>query len=88
MVAEPGSSWSGFSRTSFSQGKVKLTLLWPLFLALNKSYRENFNRALKRMKKGPTRRRPTQLARTGTGRCPIATIMSFSGQPFEPAPPR
>ena len=39
--------WQGFSRTSFSQGKVKLTLLWPLFLAFNKSYRENFNRALK-----------------------------------------
>jgi hypothetical protein len=39
--------WSGFNRTNFSQGKVKLTLLWPLFLVLNKSYRENFNRTLK-----------------------------------------
>jgi hypothetical protein len=39
--------WQGFDRTSFSQGKVKLTLLWPLLLALNKSYRDNFNRALK-----------------------------------------
>ncbi len=39
--------WKGFKRTNFSQDKVKLTLLWPLFLALNKSYRENFNRALK-----------------------------------------
>ncbi|MGB3138990.1 MAG: hypothetical protein WBG38_11020 [Nodosilinea sp.] len=39
--------WTGFSRTNFSDGKVKFTLLWPLFLALNKSYRENFSRALK-----------------------------------------
>jgi hypothetical protein len=39
--------WTGFSRTNFSEGKVKLTLLWPLLLTLNKSYRENFNRALK-----------------------------------------
>ncbi len=39
--------WSGFSRTNFSQGKLQLTLLWPLLLATNKSYRENFNRALK-----------------------------------------
>jgi hypothetical protein len=39
--------WQGFNRTNFTQDKVKLTLLWPIFLALNKSYRENFNRALK-----------------------------------------
>ncbi|MGF1566828.1 MAG: hypothetical protein ACFCVD_01930 [Nodosilinea sp.] len=39
--------WTGFNRTNFSDGRVKLTVLWPLFLALNKSYRENFNRALK-----------------------------------------
>jgi hypothetical protein len=39
--------WTGFQRTNFTQGKLKFTLLWPLFLALNKSYRENFNRALK-----------------------------------------
>jgi hypothetical protein len=39
--------WTGFDRTNFSEGKVKFTVLWPLFLVLNKSYRENFNRALK-----------------------------------------
>ncbi|NMF85233.1 hypothetical protein [Nodosilinea sp. P-1105] len=39
--------WTGFDRTSFSDGKVKFSLLWPVFFALNKSYRENFNRALK-----------------------------------------
>lgn len=39
--------WTGFNRTNFSEGRVKFTLLWPLFLALNKSYRENFSRALK-----------------------------------------
>ena len=39
--------WSGFNRTNFSEGKVKLTLLWPLLLASSKSYRDNFNRALK-----------------------------------------
>ncbi|HEY9761361.1 MAG TPA: hypothetical protein V6D07_02485 [Trichocoleus sp.] len=39
--------WKGFHRTHFSQGKLHLTLLWPIFLLLNKSYRQNFNRALK-----------------------------------------
>ena len=39
--------WAGFKRTNFSEGKVKLTVLWPLLLASSKSYRENFNRALK-----------------------------------------
>ncbi|MBD2233482.1 hypothetical protein [Phormidium tenue] len=39
--------WTGFNRTNFTDGRVKFTLLWPLFLALNKSYRQNFNRALK-----------------------------------------
>jgi hypothetical protein len=39
--------WAGFHRTNFSQGKVKFSLLWPLFFAFNKSYRENFTRALK-----------------------------------------
>ena len=39
--------WRGFHRTNFSQGKINLTLLWPLYLALNKSYRQNFNKALK-----------------------------------------
>lgn len=39
--------WNGFGRTHFSQGKLQLTLLWPLLLLTNKSYRQNFNRALK-----------------------------------------
>lgn len=39
--------WTGFHRTNFSQGKVNLTLLWPLYLIANKSYRQNFNKALK-----------------------------------------
>ncbi|MEM1308851.1 MAG: hypothetical protein AAGF98_04995 [Cyanobacteria bacterium P01_H01_bin.153] len=39
--------WSGFRRTNFSQNKVSLTLLWPLYFIVNKSYRENFNKALK-----------------------------------------
>ena len=39
--------WQGFHRTNFSQGKLGLTLLWPIYLVANKSYRQNFNRALK-----------------------------------------
>lgn len=39
--------WTGFNRTNFSEGKVKFTVLWPLFLVMSKSYRNNFNRALK-----------------------------------------
>jgi hypothetical protein len=38
--------WQGFHRTNFSQGRLYLALLWPVMLA-NKSYRQNFNRALK-----------------------------------------
>lgn len=38
--------WRGFSRTNFSQGKVYLALLWPA-LMFNRSYRQNFTRALK-----------------------------------------
>lgn len=39
--------WSGFNRTSFSQGRLSLSLLWPVLLLSNKSYRQNFNKALK-----------------------------------------
>lgn len=39
--------WSGFHRTNFTNRKLQLTLLWPLFVVANKSYRQNFNRALK-----------------------------------------
>lgn len=38
--------WTGFRRTNFSQGKIYLALFWPV-LMFNKSYRQNFNRALK-----------------------------------------
>jgi hypothetical protein len=39
--------WTGFHRTQFSQGRIYLALLWPIFLIANKSYRRNFTRALK-----------------------------------------
>lgn len=39
--------WQGFHRTNFSQGKVYLSLMWPVLLVANRSYRQNFNRALK-----------------------------------------
>ncbi|MBK4731506.1 hypothetical protein JJD41_16775 [Oxynema sp. CENA135] len=38
--------WKGFNRTNFSEGRLYLTLLWPM-LIVNKSYRKNFNKALK-----------------------------------------
>ncbi len=38
--------WNGFYRTNFSQGRLYLSLLWPAFL-FNKSYRQNFTKALK-----------------------------------------
>lgn len=38
--------WTGFNRTNFSQGRLYLTALWPV-LVFNRSYRQNFNRALK-----------------------------------------
>lgn len=39
--------WTGFNRTDFSTGKAYLTLLWPVFMISNPSYRRNFNKALK-----------------------------------------
>jgi membrane-bound metal-dependent hydrolase YbcI (DUF457 family) len=39
--------WQGFHRTHFSQGRIYLSLLWPVLLIANRSYRQNFNRALK-----------------------------------------
>jgi hypothetical protein len=39
--------WSGFRKTNFSDNKVSLTLLWPIYFIANKSYRQNFNKALK-----------------------------------------
>lgn len=38
--------WNGFRRTNFSQGRIYLGLLWPVLIA-NKSYRQNFTKALK-----------------------------------------
>ncbi|GAB4323840.1 MULTISPECIES: hypothetical protein [Leptodesmis] len=38
--------WTGFNRTNFSQGRLYLALLWPV-LVFNKSYRQNFTKALK-----------------------------------------
>jgi hypothetical protein len=42
--------WSGFRRTNFDQSfptKLTMTLLWPVLLIANKSYRNNFQKALK-----------------------------------------
>lgn len=39
--------WRGFHRTNFSQGRLGLTMLWPAFVVANKSYRQNFGKALK-----------------------------------------
>ena len=42
--------WKGFSRTNFASAlpnKLLLSLLWPVLLAVNKSYRQNFRKALK-----------------------------------------
>jgi hypothetical protein len=38
--------WKGFKRTNFTEGRLKLSLLWPVLL-FNKSYRQNFTKALK-----------------------------------------
>jgi len=38
--------WTGFRRTTFGGGKVYLALLWPVFI-FNRSYRQNFTKALK-----------------------------------------
>lgn len=42
--------WNGFNQTNFSRSfsnKLYLSLLWPALLIANKSYRQNFRRALK-----------------------------------------
>ena len=41
---------SGYRRTNFNSGlpgRVTLALLWPILLVSNKSYRRNFQKALK-----------------------------------------
>ena len=39
--------WTGFRQTNFSQNRLPLALLWPALLIANKSYRQNFRKALK-----------------------------------------
>lgn len=39
--------WKGFRRTNFTERRIFLTLLWPILVTTNKSYRKNFNKALK-----------------------------------------
>ncbi|VEP14561.1 conserved hypothetical protein [Hyella patelloides LEGE 07179] len=42
--------WKGFNRTNFDRGvvnKLLLASLWPVLLITNKSYRRNFQKALK-----------------------------------------
>lgn len=50
IVVYAGGVWkflSGFNRTNFESGRLPLALLWPVLLLTNRSYRQNFNRALK-----------------------------------------
>ncbi|BAZ44946.1 hypothetical protein NIES4102_19630 [Chondrocystis sp. NIES-4102] len=53
LLVYGGGIWkflSGYSRTNFDPSlsrKAVLALLWPVFLATNKSYRRNFRKALK-----------------------------------------
>lgn len=42
--------WTGYRSTNFSPSlpnKAVLTLLWPVLLAVNTAYRQNFRKALK-----------------------------------------
>jgi hypothetical protein len=42
--------WTGFRKTNFNPNlpnKLILSLLWPAFLVANKTYRKNFQKALK-----------------------------------------
>ncbi len=42
--------WKGFRRTNFNGGivnKLLLSSLWPVLVIANKSYRQNFQKALK-----------------------------------------
>lgn len=42
--------WTGFERTNFDRAlpnRVILALLWPGLIVINKSYRRNFQKALK-----------------------------------------
>ncbi len=42
--------WRGFKNTNFQPGvvnKLRLSLLWPILAITNKSYRRNFQKAIK-----------------------------------------
>lgn len=42
--------WKGYQRTNFQPSlfqRISLTLLWPALLIVNKSYRKNFQKALR-----------------------------------------
>ena len=41
--------WKGFRNTNFSPStnRMLLSLLWPILFVANKSYRQNFRKALK-----------------------------------------
>ena len=42
--------WNGFERTNFTRSlptRISLSLLWPVLVIANKSYRQNFTKALK-----------------------------------------
>ena len=53
VIVYLGGIWkflSGYRRTNFNSGlpgRITLALLWPVLLATNKSYRRNFQKALK-----------------------------------------
>ena len=53
LVVYVGGIWkflSGYRRTNFNSGlpgRITLALLWPVLLVSNKSYRRNFQKALK-----------------------------------------
>lgn len=53
VIVYLGGVWkflSGYRRTNFNSGlpgRITLALLWPVLLATNKSYRRNFQKALK-----------------------------------------
>lgn len=39
--------WRGFGRTNFTTNRLVLTALWPVLVLANRSYRQNFQKALK-----------------------------------------
>ncbi|NJN32285.1 MAG: hypothetical protein HC824_19065 [Synechococcales cyanobacterium RM1_1_8] len=39
--------WRGFRRTNFTSNRLVLTAMWPALVIANRSYRQNFQKALK-----------------------------------------